>query len=73
MMDARSESATLAALRVGVAVRWRRGAWTFGPSVEIAALPGTPTYTKSQGNGALFTVPTFAFAIGGLAAIDFGR
>lgn len=69
----RREKSTLASLRVGFAVRWRFGAWTVGPAVELDAFLGTPTYDKLQGNGEVFRVPAFAVALGLLGAIDFGR
>jgi hypothetical protein len=69
----RDERETLAVFRVGAVVRYRIGMWTLGPSIDLDAVPGTPTYARNQGNGTLYSVPGFAFAIGGLAAIDFAR
>ena len=69
----RTEANTAVVLRAGLWIRWRVGALSFGPSVELDAIPVTPTYTKTQGNGDLFAVPALAFALGGLAAVEFGR
>lgn len=68
----REETATLGALRIGAAVRWRFGSWTAGAAAELQGNLGTETYIKRMGNGDLFRIPGFALWIGGVAAIDFG-
>jgi hypothetical protein len=67
----RDESDTVIVVRAGVWVRRQFGPWSFGPSVVLDGAPSTPTYTKKNGNGDLFTVPAFAIALGVLAAVDF--
>jgi hypothetical protein len=73
MMIARDESELLAAVRGGVWVRWRRGMWSLGGVAGVDAVPGTPTYTKTNNDSLIYEVPSFGAVIGIVIAADLGR
>jgi hypothetical protein len=72
MSDGRVERATLGLVRGGVAIRRRAGRWTFGASVDLDVVFGTPTYTRVGSTAQVFGVPSYAVALGVVAAADFG-
>ncbi len=59
----------VATVRVGLAVRWSRGALSAGLDVSADAWLGTATYTKPMGSGILYEVPGFALSVGGFLAL----
>lgn len=76
MTTSRSEHATTAALRAGVWVRRRLGAWTAAAGLDLEVNPGAPTYTRStagQGTPAVFEAPSFSVVTGLAVAADLGR
>lgn len=73
---ARTEHATLAALRGGVYGRRRFGAFTAGIDLALAAAPGAPTYTKTtsgMGTPSIYEASQFSVVIGLALAADLGR
>lgn len=68
----RLERATLGVVRGGVAARRRSGRWTIGASLDLDLLLGTPSYTRMGSSAPVFDVPAYAFALGLVAAADFG-
>jgi hypothetical protein len=73
MMISRDESALLAALRGGLWVRWRHGMWSLGGVAGLDAVPGTPTYTKTNNDSLIYEVPSLGAVIGIVIAADLGR
>ena len=73
MSDGRLDQETLGVVRAGVAVRRRAGRWTIGASLDLDLLLNTPPpYTREGSSAQVFAVPSFAFAVGLIAAADFG-
>jgi hypothetical protein len=70
MKEPRTETATLATARGGVAARLRHARLTVGATLAIDAVFGTPTYTKIDQPAEVFQVPGGAVELGGVIAID---
>lgn len=75
MAESIDERDTLAAVRVGGAVRYRVARlWTVGASLGVEGVAGTPTYTRTQpADKELYEVPALGFASGIVVAVDLGR
>jgi hypothetical protein len=73
MGEAIDEAATLGVVRAGVWVRRRLAMWRIGVGLGAELRPGTPTYTRPNGNQkAIFDVPGFGVEIAIIAGADFG-
>lgn len=67
----RAETDVIALLRPGVWVRWRSGAFSIAADIAVVFAPGTPTYTKQNGQTEIFQVPGIGFTAGVSTALDF--
>ncbi|MEO7033894.1 MAG: hypothetical protein ABI548_08430 [Polyangiaceae bacterium] len=73
MAVARTETATLLALRGGVVVHYDVGLFTVGAIAGVEALPTTETYTKTNSPAQTFEIPPFSVAAELIVGIDLGR
>ncbi len=75
MAESIDERDTLAAVRVGGAVRYRLARlWTVGASLGVEGIAGTPTYARPKPDDKeLYEVPALGFAVGLVVAADLGR
>ena len=70
MAAPRSETATLATARAGVAARWRITRFTVGATLAADVIFDTPTYTKTSTPAEVFQVPGTGVELGGVLAVD---
>jgi hypothetical protein len=70
MSTPRTETATLATARAGLAARWRIGRFTVGATLAADQVFGTSTYKKTTGNADIFAIPGGSIELGGVIAID---
>jgi hypothetical protein len=70
MNSPRTESATLATARGGLAIRRRVSRWTLGAVLDVDRSFGTPTYSKTVGAAEIFQVPGGGVQAGLALAVD---
>jgi hypothetical protein len=70
MGSPRTETATLTTGRGGVYVRWRYSRLRLGVALDLEAIFGTPTYTKTSTPAEVFQVPGSAIELGAILAVE---
>jgi hypothetical protein len=70
MKTPRSEATTLVTARGGLSLRRRLAPWSFGVTLDLDVIFGTPTYSKAGAAAEIFQVPGAGAALGTVIAVD---